>query len=163
MGIKRIRLLARESICWVNINAYSVNSIKNCTTCPEFQATQLKDKLILYGILGTSWETVNAYLFVLDNKASLCIGDFQLNFLGMKLTDALSADSLIQTHMIKFTYYQLPRKNNVYCWQIFCFRKVLVILQVSEYSSNWTLEKEACINLVQHIMRNYFDTKMAYI
>ena len=51
MGIETNKLLACESVYWVNINVDIENHIKNCTTYLTIQQTQLKDKIIHHDIL----------------------------------------------------------------------------------------------------------------
>ena len=43
MGIEKTKLLACESIYWVNVNNGIKNYIKNCNTFLEFQQTQPKE------------------------------------------------------------------------------------------------------------------------
>ena len=52
------------------INIYNdiENVRKSCLACIEFQTTQPKDKLIPYGMSGNPWETIDAHIFMLDNK-----------------------------------------------------------------------------------------------
>ena len=45
MGIEKTKLLACESIYWVNSNDDIENYIKNYATCLTFQQTQPKDKI----------------------------------------------------------------------------------------------------------------------
>ena len=44
MDIKKIRLLARESIYWVNMNANIEKTVNTAPTSLDFQSTQPKDK-----------------------------------------------------------------------------------------------------------------------
>ena len=39
MGTDKARLLPRESVYWVNMNADMENAIKQCATCLEYQKT----------------------------------------------------------------------------------------------------------------------------
>ena len=49
-GIEKIKLLAHESIYWVDINTDIEKHIQNCTMCLEFQQMQPKEKIIHYDI-----------------------------------------------------------------------------------------------------------------
>ena len=39
IGIRKTRLVARKSIFWINMNADIEETVKNCPTCLDFQAT----------------------------------------------------------------------------------------------------------------------------
>ena len=39
MRIEKTRLLAHKSLYWIYLNADIEETDKNCTTCPDFQAT----------------------------------------------------------------------------------------------------------------------------
>ena len=105
-----MKLLVREYIYWVNINADINNVIKSCSTCLEFQATQLKDKPILHDIPDKLWKTVDADICMLNNKTYFCIVDYHSKFPVMKLMDGLSVDSVIKTCIIIFAEYTLSNK-----------------------------------------------------
>ena len=45
VGIEKTKLLAWESVYWININDDIENHIKNCTTCLTYQQTQSIDKI----------------------------------------------------------------------------------------------------------------------
>ena len=95
MGIEKSKLLAHESIYWVNINDDIENFIKNCTTCLTFQQTQPRDKMIHHDILKRLWDVIGADMFTLNNKQYLCIVDYHSKLPIIKKTEDLSADSLI--------------------------------------------------------------------
>ena len=52
MDTEKKRLLTCESIYWINMNADIEDTVKNCPTCLDFQATQPKDKTISHKIPG---------------------------------------------------------------------------------------------------------------
>ena len=60
IGIEKMKLLAHESIFWHNINANIEAYIKLCVTCPEFQQTQPKEKLMHHDIPLRPWEVIGA-------------------------------------------------------------------------------------------------------
>ena len=95
MGIEKTKLLALESIYWININDDIENFIRNCTTCLSFQQTQPKDKTIHHDIPVRPWDIIGAGMFSLSNKHFLCIVEYHCKFLIIKKTEYLSADSLI--------------------------------------------------------------------
>ena len=53
------------------------------------------------------WETVGADLFMLNYKTCLCIVNYHSKFQVMKLTNGISANSLIKTCKITFSEYGL--------------------------------------------------------
>ena len=94
MGIEK--LLACESIYWVNVNDDIENFIKSCSTCLTFQQTQSKDKMIHHDIPVRPWDIIGTDMFTLNNKHYLCIVDYHSKFPIIKKTEDLSANSLIQ-------------------------------------------------------------------
>ena len=67
MGMDKTKLLACDSIYWVNINDDINNFIKNCTTCLLFQQPQPKDKMIHHDIPLRPW-VIGVDMFTLNNK-----------------------------------------------------------------------------------------------
>ena len=53
-------LLACESVYWVNMNADIKNTMKQCTTCLDYQQTQPHEKTTSYNILCKPWEVAGA-------------------------------------------------------------------------------------------------------
>ena len=51
-GNRKTKLLAWESVYWININDDIEKHIKSCITCLTFQQTQPKDKIIQHDILA---------------------------------------------------------------------------------------------------------------
>ena len=107
---KEKKLLACESVYWLNINDDIESHIKNCTTCLTFQQTQLKDKLIHHDNQAKPWEVIGADIFTLNDKHYLCIMDYHSKFPIIKKTEDFSADSLILTCKVIFADYGLPKK-----------------------------------------------------
>ena len=67
MGIEKTKLLACESVYWLNINVEIGNHIKKCTTYLTFQQTQPKDKIIHHDIQAKPCEVIGADMFTLNN------------------------------------------------------------------------------------------------
>ena len=55
MGIEKMRLLAYESVCWLNINTDIKNTVKKCATSMEYQQTKPHEKIIPYKMLHKPW------------------------------------------------------------------------------------------------------------
>ena len=68
MGVKKIRLVAHESIYWKGINADTETNIKTGQHISYF-------KKYSWEIPGREWEVVSADMFSLYNKTYLCIVD----------------------------------------------------------------------------------------
>ena len=65
-----------ECINWVNMDTAVKNTMRNYSTCIEFQQMQPKDKIILCDIAGKPWEVVGADLFNINRNNFLCIIDY---------------------------------------------------------------------------------------
>ena len=63
MGNKETRLLARESVYWVNMGEDSENAIKQCAKYIEYQQTQPQLKTMPYEVPYKPWEMVVADIF----------------------------------------------------------------------------------------------------
>ena len=72
MDIEKTKLLAHESVYWVNINTDIDKHIKRCNTCLEFQQLQPKEKIILHDIPLRLWEALGANVFHFNNK-TICV------------------------------------------------------------------------------------------
>ena len=125
MATEKIRLLARESIYWVNI--YTDIEVVQHLEC---KTTPLKDKLIPHEIPDKPWETVGADILMLNNKTYLCNVDNQNKFPVMKLTGGLDLQNI--------DFWE----NNIWCLYKFCFRKLLGIPQVPKYPSSHILPEQ---------------------
>ena len=55
IGIDKTKLLAGESIYWINMNADKGETVKDFTTWLDVQVTWPKDKTILHKIPGRLW------------------------------------------------------------------------------------------------------------
>ena len=108
MGIEKTKLLAHDSIYWVNINNDIENHVKNCGTCLEFQQMQPKEKTIHHDIPMMPWDVIGRDGFQLNNKNYICIADYHSKFLVIKRMDRLSADSLLAAVKAVFVKYDIP-------------------------------------------------------
>ena len=95
LGIEKTRMLVHKSIYWININAGIEDTVENCHTGLDFQATQPKEKTISHKIPDRMWESVGADIFTITNKQYLCIVDYQSKFPMIKQVKAFSADKII--------------------------------------------------------------------
>ena len=66
MGMEKTRLLACESVHWININADMENTIENFLVCFNFQATQPKGKTLSHEITGRPGESLGADIFSIN-------------------------------------------------------------------------------------------------
>ena len=108
MGIKKIKLLAWESIYWVNINNDIENHVKNSSTFLEFQQMQPKEKTIQNDIPMKPWDVIGADMFQLNNKNYICLVDYHSTFPVIKRMNRLSADSLTAAVKVIFVEYGIP-------------------------------------------------------
>ena len=107
---KNTHLLTDESIYWINIDDKYKKSIKNCSTCLEFQQMQSKEKRVACVIPGKSWEKLGTNIFTLNKKNYVCIDNYHRSFPIGKRTKDLSADHLIKSCKIALAEYGLTRK-----------------------------------------------------
>ena len=55
IGIEKTKVLAHESVYWIDINTDIEKHIKNCNMCLEFQQTQPKEKMVHHDIPLRPW------------------------------------------------------------------------------------------------------------
>ena len=75
MGIEKVRLFARESVYWVNMNADTENTINQSGTCLEYQQTNHMRKQS-QNVPCKAWELVGADILFVKNKICMCIVDY---------------------------------------------------------------------------------------
>ena len=110
MGIKKTKLLACESVYWVDINTDIDEHIKRCNMCLEFQQMQPKEKMIHHDIPQRPWEVLGVDVFHFNNKNYLCIVDYHSKLPVIKRIEGLLAGSLIATTKVIFVEYGIPHK-----------------------------------------------------
>ena len=162
MGIEKTKLLALESVYWININDDIERHIKNCTKCLMFRQTQPKDKIIHHDILAKPWETFATDIFSLNSKHYHCIVDYHSKFPVIKKLEDLPADSLILVCKVIFAEYGLPKKimsdsgGNFISDKFKTFCKSLNIEQafLSLYHHQSNGQVDACIKCIKHTLKN---------
>ena len=93
-GIKKMRLLACNSIYLINMNANIKNAIKNCLKCIDFQQTQLTGSFILRylaNFVKSLAQTCSPYIV----STIFAFVYHHSKFPITKKTEGFSADSLI--------------------------------------------------------------------
>ena len=65
----------RESVYWFKLNADIKQTVKECSTCLEYQGMQLCKTKLHYDIPQKPWVVAGADVFMINNKNLLCIVD----------------------------------------------------------------------------------------
>ena len=94
MGIEKTTFLAYKSVYWVNMNADIENTIKQCSSCLEYQNMQLQEKTIPNKVLAKLWKLVGN-IFMINNENLWCIIDYYSKFPVKKKVESLSTKNLI--------------------------------------------------------------------
>ena len=68
MGVEKTRLLACESIYWINMNVDIEEMVQNWPKYIDYQATQPKDKILSHEIPGRPSNIVGAAILTINNK-----------------------------------------------------------------------------------------------
>ena len=91
-GIEKMRLLARQSVYWPNINRQIDESVRLCTQCQERMPEQRREPLLPHEIPITPWTKVGMDLFELNMVQYLLIVDYHSKFpVVHRLTSTTSA------------------------------------------------------------------------
>ena len=110
MGIEKMRPLARESVCWVNMKTDIENTVRQYATFQEYQQIQPQERMLLYELPYRPWEVASADIFMVNNKMLLCIVDYYSKFPVVKKVGSLAVDSLIQMTKVIFVQHGLAKK-----------------------------------------------------
>ena len=73
MRIEKTRLFVSESIYWVNTNADIEHAVEHCSTCLEYQNTQLQESTTSYKVLFKLYKVAGTDIFIINNENLLCI------------------------------------------------------------------------------------------
>ena len=155
MGIIKMKLLAHESVYWVNINNDIENYVKKCSMCLEFQQIQPKEKTIHHDIPLRPWDVLGVDIFQLNNKNYLCIVDYHSKFLVIKRMEGLSAGSLTATVQIIFAESSILRRlmshagGNFISEKFKNFYNSLNVMQAVSYHHQSNGQGEACIKFIK--------------
>ena len=113
MGIEKTKLLACESIYWININDDIEKHIKIALHVLIFSKPNQKKKIIHYNIPPKLWEIIGADMFTLHNKNYFCVEDYHSKFPVIKKMEDLSADILRRKCQIKgVTLFQIISRHS---------------------------------------------------
>ena len=118
-------------------------------------------------ILGKPWEIVETDMFILHNKYYLCIFDYFSKFPVIKMTEDLSADSLMLACKIIFSEYGLPKKimsdasGNFISdkFKRFCHSLTIEQAVSSSHHHESNGQVEVCIKFPKHTIKKCLDTK----
>ena len=110
MGIKKTRLLVRESMYWINMKTDIENAMRQCITCLQYQQTQLHDKMIPYELPCRLWKVFGVDNFMINNKMLLCTVDYYRKFPVVRKVGKIAAGDLVQMTKMIFAECGLPKK-----------------------------------------------------
>ena len=68
MGIEKAYFLTRESVYRINMNIDIEQTVKQCSTCYEYQCSQPHGTTLHYEITYKPWEVVSADKFMVNSK-----------------------------------------------------------------------------------------------
>ena len=108
--MKKTWLLMTESVYWIKRNANIEQTVKQCSTCLEFQHTQLCETAIHYDMPCKVWEVIAADIFMINNENLLFIVDYYSKFPAVKKIASLSADDQVYAAKMIFAEFGLPWK-----------------------------------------------------
>ena len=84
MGIEKTKLLASESIYWININDDIEKYIQIVLHVLISSKPDQTKNIIHHDIPAKPWEILDADMFTLHNRNYLCIVDYHSKFLVIK-------------------------------------------------------------------------------
>ena len=110
MGIEKMWLFVRDSVQWMSMNADIEHMVKRCTTCLEYQHLWPKERALHHEMPCIPWKVVGADVFMINDKAVLCIVDYHNKFQSVKKVNSLPAYGPVQMTKLIFVEYSLPKK-----------------------------------------------------
>ena len=70
-GVEKTRRLARDTVCWVNINRDTEVTCKSCDACQVDQVINTKEPLMPHTLPTRPWQYIASDLFEIDGKQYL--------------------------------------------------------------------------------------------
>ena len=92
------------------MNADIKHTVKEYTTCLEYQQMQPHRKMIPHEMMCKAWELVGSDIFSINNNTLLHIVYYYRKFPIVKGVEGLSADDLIRAAKIVFPEFGLLKK-----------------------------------------------------
>ena len=83
---------------------------KQCATCLDHQHTQPHKCELHYEVPYKPWKVVGTDIFMVYNKALLCMADYCSEFPTVKNVAGLSADDLVHTTKLISAEFGLPKR-----------------------------------------------------
>ena len=138
------------------------NTIKQCTTYPEYQQTQPPERALSYEVPCKPWEVHSLDIFLVNNKMLLCIIDCYNKLPIMKKGSTLAADEVVQMAKMIIAKYGLPK--NIFSdagtnFTSETFRNICKLMNIwqsiiSSYHHQSNGQLEAFIKLVKLTIKN---------
>ena len=101
IGREKMRHLACESVCWINMKTDIRNTMIQCAACMEYQHIQICEKIMPCRMPHRPWEVVGANILPLK----IIIVYYYRKFPVLKETHDLVADNLIRMVKILFAKF----------------------------------------------------------
>ena len=108
-GIEKSKLLAKDSVFWVNINDDIEKMIKSCPECSKFSKSKQKEPLKPHNIPDKPWITLGTDLFEFENDHYLVVADYFLKFpIVEKLPKNPTSEAVIKKLSKIFSLFGIP-------------------------------------------------------
>ena len=145
----------------VNMNTDIKNTMRQYTTCLEYQQTQPQGVMIPCKLLCRIMGVVSANVFVINNKTLLCIVDYYRKFPVMKKVGSHAVDSLVQMTKMLFVEYRFSKKiitdagiNFISeMFRHFCRGMSIQQSLTSSHHHQSNDQAEACMKCVKHTIQ----------
>ena len=80
LGTQKTKLLARDTVYWLNINTYIDRLVQTCNVCQEHQPSQTPEPLHQHGIPSKPWSVLGTDLFEFEGHHWLIIADYYTKY-----------------------------------------------------------------------------------
>ncbi|CAE1292605.1 unnamed protein product [Acanthosepion pharaonis] len=111
LGQEKTKLLAKDTVYWVNINRDIEQFTKSCSICQQHQPSQMQEPLMQHDIPTKPWDIVGTDLFDLHGSQWLIIADYYSKYPVVKHLPAHSPSSVIvNTTRQVFAEFGIPSK-----------------------------------------------------
>ena len=109
-GIERMKLRARDTVYWPQMNHDIETLIKSCTKCQEFSKRNNKDPHIPREIPLVPWSLLEMDLFSMDDSTFLLVVDVTSRFPVVRILSSETANSVINALKGVYCDFGLPKR-----------------------------------------------------
>ena len=108
LGIEKIRLLMRESVCWPNIYKDIETMVKCCAVCQESQTEHRRQPLLAHDVPSRPWTKVASDKFQIKGDNYLLVTDYYSKFYFVEKMPTTTSIAIANKSAQRFSMFGPP-------------------------------------------------------